>query len=84
MTLAEMQFVPPDLRLASAEIFMLAMTCVIMIVDLFIKDKKLYYVYNFLGIKPEQTFVSPELKPGKYTLVARNCASSSSGVPGRT
>jgi arylsulfatase len=35
---------------------------------LFIKDQKLYYVYNFLGIKPEQTFVSPELKPGKYTL----------------
>jgi len=35
---------------------------------LFIKDKKLHYVYNFLGIKPEQTFVSPELKPGKYTL----------------
>jgi len=35
---------------------------------LFIKDKKLYYVYNFLGIRPEQKFVSPELKPGKYTL----------------
>ena len=35
---------------------------------LFIADKKLQYVYNFLGIKPEQTFVSPELKPGKYTL----------------
>ena len=35
---------------------------------LFIKDKKLHYVYNFLGIKPEQKFVSPELKPGKYTL----------------
>ena len=35
---------------------------------LFIKDKKLYYVYNFLGIKPEQQFISPELKPGKYTL----------------
>ena len=35
---------------------------------LFIKDKKLYYVYNFLGIPPEQKFVSPELKPGKYTL----------------
>jgi arylsulfatase len=35
---------------------------------LFIKDKKLYYVYNFLGIKPEQQFVSPELKPGKYSL----------------
>jgi arylsulfatase len=35
---------------------------------LFIADKKLQYVYNFLGFKPEQTFVSPELKPGKYTL----------------
>ncbi|HWB86582.1 MAG TPA: arylsulfatase [Bryobacteraceae bacterium] len=35
---------------------------------LFIKDKKLYYVYNFLGIKPEQKFVSQELNPGKYTL----------------
>jgi arylsulfatase len=35
---------------------------------LFIKDKKLYYVYNFLGIKPEQQFISPELKQGKYTL----------------
>jgi arylsulfatase A-like enzyme len=36
---------------------------------LFIKDQKLYYVYNFLGIKPEQTFVSKApLKPGKYTL----------------
>ena len=35
---------------------------------LFIKDKKLYYVYNFLGIKPEQQFISGELKPGKYTL----------------
>jgi len=36
--------------------------------SLFIKDKKLFYVYNFLGIKPEQKFVSSELKPGKYTL----------------
>jgi hypothetical protein len=35
---------------------------------LFINDRKLYYVYNFLGIKPEQQFISPELKPGKYTL----------------
>jgi len=25
-------------------------------------------VYNFLGIRPEQTFVSEALKPGKYTL----------------
>jgi hypothetical protein len=31
---------------------------------------RLYYVYNFLGIKPEQQFVSPELKAGKYTLGA--------------
>jgi len=37
--------------------------------SLFIKNKKLYYVYNFLGIKPEQKFVSDiDLKPGKYTL----------------
>ena len=35
---------------------------------LFIKDKRLCYVYNFLGIKPEQKFVSPELKPGKHVL----------------
>jgi arylsulfatase len=36
--------------------------------SLFIKDQKLHYVYNFLGIKPEQVFVSDVLKPGKYTL----------------
>ena len=37
--------------------------------SLFIKNKKLYYVYNFLGIKPEQVFVSNKtLSPGKYTL----------------
>jgi arylsulfatase A-like enzyme len=36
---------------------------------LFIKNGKLYYVYNFLGIKPEQMFVSKTpLKPGKHTL----------------
>jgi len=35
---------------------------------LFIKDRKLHYVYNFLGIKPEQMFVSPQLKPGKLVL----------------
>ena len=40
MTLAEMQFELPDLRLVSAEIFLLAMTCLIMIVDLFVKDMK--------------------------------------------
>lgn len=37
--------------------------------SLFIKDKKLNYVYNFLGIKPEQVFTSDvELEPGSYTL----------------
>ncbi len=36
--------------------------------SLFIKDRKLYYVYNFLGIQPEQTLVSGPLKPGKYTV----------------
>jgi arylsulfatase A-like enzyme len=35
---------------------------------LFLKDKKLFYVYNFLGIKPEQKFISGVLKPGKYVL----------------
>ena len=36
---------------------------------LFIKDRRLYYVYNFLGIDPEQKFVSSEpLQPGKHTL----------------
>ena len=36
--------------------------------SLFIKDKKLYYTYSFLGMKPEQKFISGELKPGKHTL----------------
>ncbi|GAO42678.1 arylsulfatase [Flavihumibacter petaseus] len=37
--------------------------------SLFIKNRKLYYVYNFLGIKPEQKLVSSTtLSPGKYTL----------------
>jgi len=35
--------------------------------SLFIKDHKLYYVYNFLGIK-EQKLISKTLKPGKYVL----------------
>jgi arylsulfatase A-like enzyme len=36
---------------------------------LFIKNHKLHYVYNFLGIKPEQHFVSSqEIKPGKYSF----------------
>ena len=35
---------------------------------LFIKDSKLHYVYNFLGIPPEQTFTSAELNPGKHAL----------------
>jgi arylsulfatase A-like enzyme len=36
--------------------------------SLFIKDKKLHYVYNFLGIPPEQDFVGPVLTPGKHTV----------------
>jgi hypothetical protein len=35
--------------------------------SLFIKDHKLNYVYNFLGIR-EYQFVSGILKPGKYTF----------------
>jgi arylsulfatase len=36
--------------------------------SLFIKDRKLCYVYNFLGIRPEQKFVSKELSSGKHAL----------------
>lgn len=36
--------------------------------SLFIKDSRLHYVYNFLGIPPEQTFTSAELTPGKHAL----------------
>ena len=36
---------------------------------LFVKNRKLHYVYNFLGIKPEQHLVSSaDLKPGKHTV----------------
>ncbi len=35
---------------------------------LFMKDGKLHYVYNFLGLKPEQVFVSPPVSAGKRTL----------------
>jgi arylsulfatase len=35
---------------------------------LFIKDGKLHYVYNFLGIQPEQKFVSEKLPAGKHAL----------------
>ncbi|MFB7249696.1 arylsulfatase [Microbacterium sp. NPDC056234] len=35
---------------------------------LFIKDGKLNYVYNFLGIPPEQTFTSGVLTPGPHAL----------------
>ena len=36
--------------------------------SLFLKDNRLTYVYNFLGIPPEQTFTSGELTPGPHTL----------------
>ncbi len=35
---------------------------------LFIKDRRLHYVYNFLGIQPEQAFVSDVLEPGQRVL----------------
>lgn len=35
---------------------------------LFIQDGRLHYVYNFLGIQPEQTFVSEGLTSGKHTV----------------
>ncbi|MEW2009795.1 arylsulfatase [Microbacterium sp. NPDC078814] len=36
--------------------------------SLFLKDNRLVYVYNFLGIPPEQSFTSDELAPGPHTL----------------
>ncbi|MDY6807783.1 MAG: arylsulfatase [Actinomycetota bacterium] len=35
---------------------------------LFISDGRLRYVYNFLGLEPEQTFSSRRLPEGKHTL----------------
>jgi len=36
--------------------------------SLFIKDHKLYYVYNFLGITQQQLISTEALQPGKYTF----------------
>lgn len=36
--------------------------------SLFVKDGKLMYVYNFLGIPPEQHFVADAPKSGKHTV----------------
>ncbi|WP_226532717.1 arylsulfatase [Microbacterium paraoxydans] len=36
--------------------------------SLFIKDNRLHYVYNFLGIPPEQSFASEPLTVGPHTL----------------
>jgi arylsulfatase len=37
--------------------------------SLFVKDRKLWYVYNFIGIPPEQQLVSSrELEPGAHVL----------------
>lgn len=36
--------------------------------SLFIKDHKLYYVYNFLGITEQQLVSTEPLQPGKYTF----------------
>jgi arylsulfatase len=35
---------------------------------LFLHEQRLHYVYNFLGIPPEQTFASDRLEPGRYVL----------------
>jgi hypothetical protein len=36
--------------------------------SLFLKDRKLWYVYNFLGVPPEQQFISQKLEPDTYVL----------------
>lgn len=46
MTLAEMQFILPDLRPAAAELFVLAMSCLIMFVDLVVKDQRRTAVFS--------------------------------------
>jgi hypothetical protein len=35
---------------------------------LFVKDRKLHFVYSFLGLKPEQHFEPGVLEPGEYVL----------------
>jgi arylsulfatase A-like enzyme len=35
---------------------------------LFVQDRKLHYIYNFIGLKPEQHFASEPLSPGKHVL----------------
>jgi hypothetical protein len=35
---------------------------------LFLHERRAHYVYNFLGIAPEQRFVSERLEPGRYVL----------------
>ncbi|MEU8008054.1 arylsulfatase [Catellatospora sp. NPDC049111] len=50
---------------------------------LFLRDRKLHYVYNFLGIPPEQQFVSDPLTPGRYILGVE-FAKESTGEHGET
>jgi arylsulfatase A-like enzyme len=35
---------------------------------LFLREQRLHYVYNFLGLAPEQTFASERLEPGRHVL----------------
>jgi hypothetical protein len=35
---------------------------------LFVQDRKLHYIYNFIGLKPEQHFESEPLSPGTHVL----------------
>src|SRR5262249_56175747 len=35
---------------------------------IYLQDRKAHYVYNFLGVAPEQTFSSGELAPGPYVI----------------
>jgi arylsulfatase A-like enzyme len=51
--------------------------------SLFVADGRLHYVYNFLGIKPEQVVTSEPLAPGKHVLGA-SFAKESVGEHGET
>src|SRR3954447_12353759 len=48
---------------------------------LYLKDRRAHYVYNFLGVAPEQLFSSDELAPGGY-VIGMDFAKEDVGDPG--
>jgi hypothetical protein len=50
---------------------------------LFIKEMKLHYVYNLLGIKLDQAFVSDKLAPGNMRSAWSSSARRAANTAGR-